>query len=301
MFGGGSAPASAPPATGNAAPTTDGMVCPQCKAPLVPGDEFCFNCGTDVRNLAPAPGSGGNGNAPAPVVNVQSPDDGSVIQATPATPPAQQSGGMSDADIDRELAAMKAQFGGSASPSVASPTDLDPVAPSDPATPATDPTPDPAPATAQIPIQQSNPVSGGFGAIGAATPSANPFGTPSSAPTAPPMSNVGASGQRSLRLHVAGPYGDEMVEYKGVELLLGRRDPKTRVFPDVNLDDAAASRRHLALWLDKDDGKFYAQDLESANGTSLNGQDLPPGEPVAVNNNDVLKIGTRYSIQVRVS
>jgi len=101
-------------------------------------------------------------------------------------------------------------------------------------------------------------------------------------------------------LQVAGPYGEENLEYKGQELLLGRQDAKTRVFPDVNLDDSAASRRHVSIWKETNDGFFYVQDLESSNGTSLNGRDLEPGGPTRLNNGDVIKIGTRYSIQVRI-
>ena len=89
--------------------------------------------------------------------------------------------------------------------------------------------------------------------------------------------------------------------YSGKELLLGRRDPKTRIFPDVNLDDAASSRRHLSIWQEEGDGYFYAQDLESSNGTMRNGQDMPPGEPVQLADSDVIKVGTRYTIQVRIT
>ena len=34
-----------------AQPAADELVCPKCKAPYVPGDVFCFNCGNDLRNL----------------------------------------------------------------------------------------------------------------------------------------------------------------------------------------------------------------------------------------------------------
>jgi pSer/pThr/pTyr-binding forkhead associated (FHA) protein len=101
-------------------------------------------------------------------------------------------------------------------------------------------------------------------------------------------------------LNISGPYGDEVVEWKGRELLLGRSDPKTRIFPDVNLDDSAASRRHMSIWKESADGLYYAQDLESANGTILNGRDLKPGEPTELHNGDILKIGTRYTIQVQI-
>lgn len=244
------------------------MVCPQCQAPLTPGDEFCFNCGHDVRNLA-APS---NGSAAAVIA--------------PVTPPAPPAGGMKDDDLERELAALKGQVG------APTPTPVVPAA--DPVTPPpVAATPDPTPAP---PLSSGN--GNAFGAP-ASSPTTNAFATaPLTTPTAVAPTT---SGTQVMRLHVTGPFGEEMVEWKGQELLLGRRDPKTRVFPDVNLDDSAASRRHLSLWLESGDGKFYAQDLESANGTTLNGRDLRPGEPTEVHNNDILKIGTRYSIQVRIS
>lgn len=130
----------------------------------------------------------------------------------------------------------------------------------------------------------------------------NAFGMPP-APAAPPAaaSPASSTGPGTLTLHIAGPYGDETVTWQDKEILLGRNDAKTRVFPEVNLDDSAASRRHLAVWLEDIDSKYYAQDLESANGTLLNGRDLKPGEPTILNDGDVLKIGTRYTIQVRIS
>jgi hypothetical protein len=127
----------------------------------------------------------------------------------------------------------------------------------------------------------------------------NAFG----APPAPPVQSAPAAstGTGTLTLQITGPYGEETVTWTGKEILLGRNDAKTRVFPEVNLDDSAASRRHLAVWLEDIDNQYYAQDLESANGTLLNGRDLKPGEPTALNNGDVLKIGTRYTIQVQIS
>jgi pSer/pThr/pTyr-binding forkhead associated (FHA) protein len=104
-----------------------------------------------------------------------------------------------------------------------------------------------------------------------------------------------------MSLSVNGPYGLDTVEYIGRELLLGRQDVKTRVFPDVNLDDGASSRRHLSIWKEIADGFFYAQDLESSNGTYLNDLEMPAGDPIQLKNGDVIKIGTRYNIKVNIS
>jgi hypothetical protein len=209
------------------------LVCSNCKAPLTVGDEFCFNCGTDVRSITGVQPL----VAPQPTAPVQAPPD----NASPAQPPA-----VNDAALNQALA------------------ELEGKAAAEPAT------------------------SNAFSAPPPVFSPAPPAATPEVQPTA-------------LELHISGPYGPEVVEWKGQELLLGRNDPKTRVFPNVNLDDSAASRRHLAIWKEDSDGLFYAQDLESANGTVLNGRDLKPGEPNELHDADVLKIGTRYIIQLKIS
>lgn len=261
---GGPAPLSAP----------DSKVCPNCKAPYAEGDVFCFNCGNDLTKLGEAqattvaaPVSTGNGAAtPVPATS------------TPAAAPAQpaQDQGMSETDWDKAFAApAQASAPVAVTPSPAAPAEEEAAVAVSPA-PAAD------------------------NAFGAPAPADNAFGAPAAA-TAAPAAPVAPAPAGVMRLHVAGPYGDEVVEYKGKELLLGRQDVKTRVFPDLNLDDSAASRRHLSIWKEDSDGQFYAQDLESSNGSTLNGRDMEPGAPTQLHNGDVIKIGTRYSIQVRIS
>lgn len=289
------------------------MVCPTCRAPLAPGDEFCFNCGTDVRNLTSV------GQPPAQPV-AMSTDGADPMSATvsssapPASQPQPQPPGMKDADLDCALAEIDnppaASGSGNGDPADA-PTMVgsvqvqnSPVADTGPeAQPFNSqgqPVPPPAPVqtnSGSIPVQPG-PQGGVAG---------NAFGAPANLPpvssnatqSVPVMPRQGSTG--ALVLQISGPYGDEKVEWKGSEILLGRNDAKTRVFPEVNLDDNAASRRHLSVWKDDTDSMYYAQDLESANGTLLNGRDLRPGEPTLLNNGDVLKIGTRYSIKVQIS
>ena len=239
-----------------ATPVSSGpqLACPSCKAPLALGDEFCFNCGTDVRAIT---GS-------QPLVAPAQPQP----QPAPASPV-----DPNDAAINKALAELDGNNNAApdpASPAAPDPGPLVPVAVSAP------PAPDPAPV-------------------------ANAFSAPPAAPAPAPASTpVPVAVPGGFQLNISGPYGDEVVEWKGRELLLGRNDPKTRIFPDVNLDDSAASRRHLSIWKESADGLYYAQDLESANGTILNGRDLRPGEPTELHNGDVLKIGTRYTIQIQI-
>jgi hypothetical protein len=250
-----------------ATPTQDALVCPSCKAPYVIGDAFCFNCGADLTSLggnAGANGATANGNGQATAV-------AATVAAPAASQPAAQDDGMSTDDWDKAFAA-PATTNGSA-----------PAAPSAPV------------AAVSAPVNEPDTAAPAASTNAFAAPLAEPAAASAPVVTAPPASTG------TLKLHIAGPYGDEVLEYKGHELLLGRQDVKTRVFPDVNLDDSAASRRHLSIWRDDQDGFFYAQDLESSNGTTLNGRDMEPGGPTRLNNGDLIRIGTRYSIQVRIS
>ncbi|HEX2911188.1 MAG TPA: FHA domain-containing protein [Chloroflexia bacterium] len=258
----------------------DNLICsnPDCRAPLAPGDEFCFNCGTDVRNITgakqPQPSESVNNNpaegevSGGSAVQSQPVMSGSTLGTIPPVPAVNGNG------VPAHPAAN--MVGPEAQPAT--------VPPQQPASPS------PANESADsIPVEP-----GPMGGV-----AANAFGAPPAAVLEPaPPAPVPAAG--TLRLHIEGPYGAELFEWKGQEILLGRNDLKTRIFPQINLDDSAASRRHLSIWKDETDGEFYAQDLESANGTSLNGRDMKAGEPVRLNNGDVLKIGTRYSIQVRI-
>lgn len=98
---------------------------------------------------------------------------------------------------------------------------------------------------------------------------------------------------------VSSPAGESRISFRGQELLCGRRDERMRIFPDIALDDPAASRRHLALFLDA--GKLCVQDLESGNGTVLNTTPIASGVPVELHHGDVLKIGEHVTIRVEIS
>ncbi len=76
--------------------------------------------------------------------------------------------------------------------------------------------------------------------------------------------------------------------------LIGRADPISGVFPDVDLSPydlgAKVSRRHARIWRAK--GRYWIEDLASVNGTFLNGRRLlPPRTPHALNDGDRLRIG----------
>lgn len=78
-------------------------------------------------------------------------------------------------------------------------------------------------------------------------------------------------------------------------LLIGRQDAARGVFPDIDLSndggyDAGVSRRHARIWHQSDG--FVVEDLQSANGTFINGKRIEPHSPTAIRAGDELGFGT---------
>ena len=82
------------------------------------------------------------------------------------------------------------------------------------------------------------------------------------------------------------------------ENLLGRRDPMSNIFPEVDLSkfdpQTKISRRHARIW--RDGGEFLIEDLGSSNGTILIAGDsdsvrLQPRQPHPLASGDRLRIG----------
>lgn len=87
------------------------------------------------------------------------------------------------------------------------------------------------------------------------------------------------------------------------ELLIGRKDNARGIYPDIDLGldggyDAGVSRRHALITLHG--SSCVLEDLESANGTYINGQRLPPRRAVPINSGDELRFGT-LALRVELS
>lgn len=59
---------------------------------------------------------------------------------------------------------------------------------------------------------------------------------------------------------------------------------------DLRLDDPSVSRRHARIRSERQ-GEFHIEDLGSEYGTSVNGQDVPPGSSVRLSHGDVIRVG----------
>ena len=88
------------------------------------------------------------------------------------------------------------------------------------------------------------------------------------------------------------------VPFVSPALLVGRRDDRRDIHPELALDDPGASRRHLKL-LRSDEGEVQLQDLASTNGTQVNGATLPPGARRVLRDGDEVTLGRWTRIVLR--
>ncbi len=102
----------------------------------------------------------------------------------------------------------------------------------------------------------------------------------------------------ALRYELRALKGDFAFQFDvpGVEgYVIGRADEVSALTPDIDLSEAGGrargvSRRHAALVRYR--GATHLLDLNSANGTYLNGKRLQPEVPYLLNSGDELRFGT---------
>lgn len=95
------------------------------------------------------------------------------------------------------------------------------------------------------------------------------------------------------RLVVAGT--GVQFDFSGkAEILLGREDPVSGVFPDVDLtphggEEGGVSRRHAKVSVRGN--QWLIEDLNSTNFTFVNNQKVNPGVPQPLNDGDQVRLG----------
>ncbi len=84
------------------------------------------------------------------------------------------------------------------------------------------------------------------------------------------------------------------------EMLLGRRNGRRDVHPEIAIADPSISSRHLKISRQPDGGRTVV-DVGSSNGTKLNGVVLQPGVEMPLKTGDQLELGmwTRILIEAR--
>ena len=119
---------------------------------------------------------------------------------------------------------------------------------------------------------------------------------PESAPSAPTAAAAGAPFKAKLSVVRGGRKGQEFPLEEGNNLV-GRWDPETGSFPEVDLDaddpEAKISRKHALIRIDG--GKITIEDIGSLNGTYVNRQPrLSPGSPAELKSGDEVIIGKTF-------
>jgi len=122
---------------------------------------------------------------------------------------------------------------------------------------------------------------------------------PAAAPTPPPAAPAPAAAahfKAKFTIIRGGRKGQEFPLEDGNNLI-GRWDPETGSFPEVDLDaddpEAKISRKHALCRIEN--GKITVEDIGSLNGTYVNrGQRLQPGSPIDIKNGDEIIIGKTF-------
>lgn len=86
------------------------------------------------------------------------------------------------------------------------------------------------------------------------------------------------------------------------EFTIGRIVDGQVITPDVDLNpykafDKGVSRLHATIRINSEKNKIHVIDLGSANGSSVNGYDIPANSEVPLNHGDVLTLG-KFSMKV---
>jgi hypothetical protein len=88
----------------------------------------------------------------------------------------------------------------------------------------------------------------------------------------------------------------------GVEMRIGRRSVRSGIEPEIDLSgppaDLGVSRLHAVL-LRGEDGGWTVLDPGSANGTLVNGTEIPPDQPVPIQPGDRINLGAWTEISIR--
>lgn len=155
--------------------------------------------------------------------------------------------------------------------------------------------PPPAPVTVPPTVPASPPVTAP--PTVPAAPSVPPSSqAPPAPPVVPPSKPAAVSGRTSLApssLVVVGT-GAVLPLPAASQALVGRSDPVSKFYPDIDLGpygalDQGVGRRHARIFLQG--GQVMIEDLDSVNGTLVNGQRVLPHQSRALSDGDQITLG----------
>lgn len=117
-----------------------------------------------------------------------------------------------------------------------------------------------------------------------------------------PPARVWKAGELKLVIEQGMSVGKEFL-ISEADMTVGRRDPDQSVTPDIDLFDQEApnnryiSRRQARLFFRE--GQLMLEDLDSSNGTALNGHLVAPHEPLTLALNDKVHFGQSVLLRVK--
>jgi hypothetical protein len=122
---------------------------------------------------------------------------------------------------------------------------------------------------------------------------------PEAAPESAPATTAAAGAPFKAKLAIVrgSPRKGQEFPLEDGNNLVGRWDPETGSFPEVDLDaddpEAKISRKHALIRIDG--GKITIEDIGSLNGTYVNRQPrLSPGSPAEIKSGDEVIIGKTF-------
>jgi predicted amidophosphoribosyltransferase len=309
-----------------AAPAGGSVICPACGAGNVPGEAFCDYCGSPLD--APAPS--GTEAAATEVAEAEAAAPEAESAAEPEAPVAAEAAAESQVPAEPTCPACGASVvpgeafcancGASLAQAPIPPepvaieeeedieaaalAEAAPVAEAEPPAALDEEAPPPIPVTAPSTTcpacgAEIEPGDVFCSACGYALrePAAPPDAVEAAISPPPPPPPVPAAG---LRL-VVSTSGAEIPLPSKDDILIGREDPVSGVYPDVDLtphggEEGGVSRRHARLIAEG--GKYYVEDLDSTNFTFVNKQKVAPGSRQEVGEGDQIRFG-RVEVALR--
>lgn len=252
------------------------MNCPSCQSVVPVGAVFCDNCGFDLRNAPPI----------QPVNPAQ--------QAAPAAQP----GGIACPQC-RHMNIGGAAFCENCGSALGAQPPAAPVYQQ----PAYTPPAQAAPSGTSCPACGAATVPGGSfcencGApLGAVQPPPQQPANQQPPVVVPPVYTPPPAhygGAIAGRLVIQGSNTNLPLPTGKSEVIVGREDPVSNVFPEINMDpygghDAGVSRQHAKFTMQA--GRLMIIDMGGPNGTFVNKQKLAAHTPHPVNNGDELRFG----------
>jgi len=287
------APAAAP------VPAGGSVICPACGAGNVPGEAFCDFCGSPLEPPVPTAEAVPDLEPVSQEAELEvATEPAPAAEAPPAAqePVAAAAEGLTCPACGEPVSADEA-FCASCGASLAlAPIPPEPVPEVEPEAAVE---PEPAPAVETEPVAPVGPPT--CPACGTEVEAGDAFCSacgyalqapvkPVEAPAAPPVAAPVAAGPRL----VIADSGAEIPLPAEAEILVGREDPVSGIYPQVDLtphggEEGGVSRQHARIIVEG--GSYFVEDLDSTNFTFVNKQKLAPKTRQPVADGDEIRFG----------